>query len=113
MTGLFRKLLYLEGFQTSELYALPHRCEHIDGLGDVILSGDPGQATGSLATGEHGDPLATWIQKFYRAINPHSGCYFLAGEKLGWETTGKNRIRLQISSLRPLEQAGSGLLLPI
>ena len=42
MTDFFRKLLYLESCQNGEPYAfLPHRCERIDGNGDVILSGDP------------------------------------------------------------------------
>ena len=115
----FRKLLYLEGFQTSEPYAfLPHRCEHIDGLGDVILSGDPDGGRPDLfwATGEQVEiPWPLGFKKFYRAINPHSGCYFLSRRKARlvrdyWQK--QNWIaNFQLSG--PLEQAGSGLLLPI
>ena len=37
----FAKILYLDRYQRWPLCLLPHRCEHIPGRGDVILSGDP------------------------------------------------------------------------
>ena len=115
----FRKLLYLESCQNGEPYAfLPHRCECIDGNGDVILSGDPDGGRPDLFwdTGEQIEiPWPLGVKKFYRATNPHSGCYFLSRQKAGlvrdyWQQ--QNWVaNFQLSG--PLEQAGSGLLLPI
>ena len=67
---------------SDEYYALtPYRCETIPEEGDVILSGDPDGGRPDLFwdTGEQikfawptGDKI------FYRATNPHSGCWFLS-----------------------------------
>ncbi len=114
----FKKLLYLDS-QINDNYAfLPHRCEHIKGKGDVILSGDPDGGRPDLFwdTGESikiNWPLGN--KKFYRATNPHSGCYFLSQrqalkvveywERCNWQAS------FQLSG--PLEQAASGMLLPV
>ena len=37
----FSKILYLDRCSNGRYAFLPHRCEHIPGKGDVILSGDP------------------------------------------------------------------------
>ncbi len=114
----FQKLLYLD-HQTDGSYAfLPHRCEQIPGKGDVILSGDPDGGRPDLFwdTGETLTldwPLGS--KTFYRATNPHSGCYFLSKRqalavKSYWDE------RQWISNFElsgPLEQAASGLLLPV
>lgn len=115
----FKKILYLDACTKWGQYAfLPHRCEHIDGHGDVILSGDPDGGRPDLFwdTGEQVEipwPLGT--KKFYRATNPHSGCYFLSRRQAGlvrdfWQQRNWHA-SFQLSG--PLEQAGSGLLLPI
>ena len=44
----FAKILYLDRCSDGSYAFLPHRCEHIAGQGDVILSGDPDGATGSV-----------------------------------------------------------------
>ena len=104
---------------TSEEYAfLPHRCEHIHSRGDVILSGDPDGGRPDLfwATGEEIEinwPLGA--KRFYRATNPHSGCFFISrGQALKvlayWQQRNW-KADFQLSG--PLEQAGSGILLPI
>ena len=54
-------------------------------------------------------------RRFYRATNPHSGCYFLTREQAHkvrnfWEPRQWNS-DFQLSG--PLEQAGSGILLPV
>ncbi len=114
----FEKLLYIINYSSGNYVFLPHRCEYISGIGDVILSGDPDGGRPDLFwdTGEELEipwPLGT--RKFYRATNPHSGCYFLSREQAAhvrnyWEN--KNWIAdFQLSG--PLEQAGSGLLLPV
>lgn len=114
----FEKLEYLHRI-VPEIYAfLPHRCEHIPGKGDVILSGDPDGGRDDLfwATGE--TIQVQWPTKnknFYRATNPHSGCYFLSQKQAVrvrefWEQ--KNWTSNFVLS-GPLEQAGSGLLLPV
>ena len=36
----FAKILYLDSFSDGRYAFMPHRCEHIPGHGDVILSGD-------------------------------------------------------------------------
>ena len=54
-------------------------------------------------------------RRFYRATNPHSGCYFLSRRQAGkvrryWADRGWIA-PFQLSG--PLEQAGSGMLLPV
>ena len=114
----FSKLIYLDAQSNGNIAFMPHRCEHIKGRGDVILSGDPDGGRPDLFwdTGEKLDikwPLGD--KQFYRSTNPHSGCYFL---------TKRQAIRVRnywaernwVSEYElsgPLEQAGSGLLLPI
>lgn len=114
----FSKLKALHGAMPDQYTFIPHRCEHITGRGDVILSGDPDGGRPDLFwdTGESIKlKWATGDYIFYRATNPHSGCYFLNRrqalmvrefwEKSDWKS------RFQLSG--PLEQAGSGLLLPV
>ena len=61
------------------------------------------------------DHLALGDKTFYRATNPHSGCYFLtrsqAQQALNHWVQQNWTPRFVLSG--PLEQAGSGLLLPI
>ena len=116
--NFFEKLHYLHRTVPDIFAFLPHRCEHIPGNGDVILSGDPDGGRNDLfwATGETIEvPWPTTNKKFYRATNPHSGCFFLSQKqalrvRAFWE-------EMQWSSdfvlSGPLEQAGSGLLLPV
>ena len=97
---------------------MPHRCEHIPDRGDVILSGDPDGGRPDLFwdTGETiSIPWPLGNRRFYRATNPHSGCYFLSRNQAlavrdfwvqknwrpDWNLSG------------PLEQACSGILLPV
>lgn len=114
----FWKINYLANITNNEYAFLPHRCEEIPNRGDVILSGDPdgGRAdlfwdTGEKITVEW--PLGT--RRFYRATNPHSGCYFLNKEqaiKLREYWQSKKWIAdFRLSG--PLEQAASGILLPV
>ena len=113
----FAKILYLDQYSDGRYAFLPHRCEHIPGRGDVILSGDPDGGRPDLFwdTGETiCIPWPLGNRHFYRATNPHSGCYFLSQRQAltirdfwvrknwhpDWNLSG------------PLEQAGSGMLLP-
>jgi hypothetical protein len=115
---LFSKILYLDRSTDGTYAFIPHRCEAIPGHGDVILSGDPDGGRPDLFwdTGEKISvswPLGN-IQ-FYRATNPHSGCYFLSRRQAlrvadFWKARNW-RPDFQLSG--PLEQAGSGILLPI
>ena len=114
----FGKILYLDQFNDGRYAFLPHRCEHIPGQGDVILSGDPDGGRPDLFwdTGEvRSIPWPLGERRFYRATNPHSGCYFLTRRQAlavkdfwiqknwcpEWKLSG------------PLEQACSGMLLPV
>ena len=116
-TEFFLKIKYLESSTKEEYAFLPHRCEHIPGKGDVILSGDPdgGRADLFWATGEK---IAIDWQlsecQFYRATNPHSGCYFLGQKKamMVRDYWIDQDWRSKWSLSGPLEQAGSGMLLP-
>jgi hypothetical protein len=114
----FHKISYLVE-QTNNGYAfMPHRCEEIQGRGDVILSGDPDGGRPDLFwdTGEQITiPWPLGDKKFYRATNPHSGCYFLTRSQAVallhfWERRSW-KADFQLSG--PLEQAASGLLLPV
>ena len=117
-SDFFQKLHYLHTNTPAEYCLLPHRCEHIPEQGDVILSGDPDGGRPDLFwdTGEKiGIPWPTGMKMFYRATNPHSGCYFLSKDKaLSVFNYWKDRNWLSPFQLSgPLEQAGSGLLLPV
>lgn len=97
---------------------IPHRCETIPDLGDVILSGDPDGGRPDLFWATNECIQVDWPlgpRRFYRATNPHSGCYYLS------QMQGKNVLehwqsRKWVSDFTlsgPLEQAGSGILLPV
>ncbi len=114
----FLKIKYLDEQTDGNIAFMPHRCESIPGEGDVILSGDPEGGRPDLFwdTGEKIEiPWPLGNQYFYRATNPHSGCYFLTQRqalKVRDYWINKNWISdFELSG--PLEQAGSGLLLPI
>ena len=114
----FAKILYLDRYSDGRYAFMPHRCEHIPAQGDVILSGDPDGGRPDLFwdTGETiSIPWPLGNRRFYRATNPHSGCYFLSRRQAltvkdfwvqknwcpNWNLSG------------PLEQACSGMLLPV
>ena len=114
----FQKLSYIYNAIPQEYAVLPHRCELIENKGEVILSGDPDGGRPDLYwdTGERikiGWP--TGVKTLYRATNPHSGCYFLTKDRAQkvlsyWnERNWQSKFRLS----GPLEQAASGLLLPV
>ena len=114
----FAKILYLDRYSDGNYTFLPHRCEHIAGKGDVILSGDPDGGRPDLFwdTGEMLNiPWPLGERRFYRATNPHSGCYFLSRRQAmmvnKYWTDHRWIAPFQLSG--PLEQAGSGMLLPV
>ena len=114
----FAKILYLDHCSDGSHAFLPHRCEHIPGRGDVILSGDPDGGRPDLFwdTGEQlSIPWPLGERYFYRATNPHSGCYFLTKRQaIAVRDYWRGRqwsAPFQLSG--PLEQAGSGTLLPV
>jgi hypothetical protein len=114
----FEKIYRLIELTEGSYVFMPHRCERIPGLGDVILSGDPDVAWPDLfwATGETLQ-FDSWIgpRRFYRAANPHSGCFVLSSEqglklRQYWqEREWKDDFRFA----GPLEHAATGLLLPV
>ena len=114
----FAKIQALVHLTGGDYAFLPHRCERIPGMGDVILSGDPDGGRPDLfwATGETIEvrwPLGP--RRFYRATNPHSGCYFLTTEQAqkACEHWQRQHWQSGFQLSGPLEQAGSGLLLPL
>jgi hypothetical protein len=114
----FQKILWLVGITGGQYAFLPHRCEGIPERGDVILSGDPDGGRPDLfwATGETIEmPWPLGARRFYRATNPHSGCFFLSRDqalmvKAHWE---ERQWQPTFQLAGPLEQAGSGMLLPV
>jgi len=114
----FHKIMCMTKNTGGEFAFMPHRCEQIPGMGDVILSGDPdgGRADLFWATGE--TIIVDWplgIRKFYRATNPHSGCFFLEQQQAlrvlrYWENRDW---KCDFLLSGPLEQAGSGMILPV
>lgn len=114
----FHKLTWLVS-QSSVQYAfLPHRCESIPERGDVILSGDPDGGRPDLFWGTGEQLTFNWStgkRHFYRATNPHSGCFFLTQQQAlilrnHWHSRAWVA-DFQLSG--PLEQAASGMLLPV
>ncbi len=115
---LFRKILYLVNLTKNNYAFLPHRCELIPEKGDVILSGDPDGGRPDLFWDTKEQIEIAWPlgnKKFYRATNPHSGCYFLSKNQAikTLEFWQKNNWCAEFQLSGPLEQAGSGMLLPI
>jgi len=117
-TEFFAKIAQLINITGGDYAFIPHRCEQIPGKGDVILSGDPDGGRPDLfwATGETIQiawPLG--LRSFYRATNPHSGCYFLSQRQalkvLNYWQSRNWQSNFQLSG--PLEQACSGMLLPV
>ena len=114
----FAKILYLDRCSNGNYIFLPHRCEHIPGRGDVILSGDPDEGRPDLFwdTGETIEiPWPLGNRRFYRATNPHAGCYFLSRRQAlkvrdFWV---KKNWHSEWNLSGPLEQACSGILLPV
>ena len=114
----FHKIRWLVGCSGGPFAFLPHRCEQIPGRGDVILSGDPDGGRPDLFWDTGESVAMAWPlgeRRFYRATNPHSGCYFLTREQAQkvrnfWEPRQWSS-DFQLSG--PLEQAGSGILLPV
>ena len=114
----FQKILYLERCAEGNYAFLPHRCEQIPGQGDVILSGDPDGGRPDLFWDTQERITIDWPlgqRCFYRATNPHSGCYFLGGEKANrvYEFWRERNWQADWCLSGPLEQAGSGMLLPV
>lgn len=116
--SFFEKLRTLELCSGTEYAFMPHRCEYIDGKGDVLLSGDPDGGRPDLfwATGE---ALSyRWLERvvtFYRAVNPHSGCYFLSRKQAMRvrEYWNCRKWKADFELAGPLEQAASGILVPV
>ena len=114
----FTKVKDINEVIPKEYILLPHRCEKIPGKGFVILSGDPDGGRKDLFW-DTGEKLKVkWASKglnIYRATNPHSGCFFLTKEKArivhDYWISKKWKCNFELSG--PLEQAASGILLPI
>lgn len=114
----FSKIHRLIELTQGQYVFMPHRCERIPGRGEVILSGDPDHVWPDLfwATGETLQ-FDSWLgpRRFYRAANPHSGCFVLSRDQAllvrrYWQE------RNWQSSFRfsgPLEHAATGVLLPV
>lgn len=114
----FAKVAYLVAEAGPDYAFLPHRCESIPGKGDVILSGDPDGGRPDLFWDTKEELRIPWPlgdRHFYRATNPHSGCYFLSRDQATtvcsyWQSRNWQS-PFQLSG--PLEQAASGMLLPV
>ena len=114
----FHKIAWLDQNTDGSYAFFPHRCELIPREGDVILSGDPDGGRPDLFwdTGETlSVPWSLGERRFYRATNPHSGCFFLSRRQaLGLLSHWQQREWTPDFQLAgPLEQACTGLLLPV
>ena len=114
----FNKLLFMMENLPTEYTVIPHRCEWIEGKGEVILSGDPEGGRNDLYW-DTGEKLRIgWgnsVKTLYRATNPHSGCFFLSRKqgirvrKFWEEREWKSPYMLS----GPLEHAASGRLIEV
>ena len=112
----FFKIRYLVENSGNEYVFLPHRCEEIISDGEVILSGDPDGGREDLFWDTKEWVTCKWSEqeyRFYRATNPHSGCYFITRDqaliaKQYW--VEKNWLP-NLILCGPLEQAASGMLI--
>ena len=117
MIEFFRKVIYLDAITSNSQYAfIPHRCEEIKGKGDVILSGDPDGGRPDLFwdTGETIEipwPLGRkkFIEQLILILVAISEQYKAKFVRKYWE---KRNWVAEFELSGPLEQAGSGLLLP-
>ena len=116
-TEFFEKIIYLINYTNGNYAFMPHRCEYMKNIGDVILSGDPDGGRSDLFWDTKEEINIQWnlgLKTFYRATNPHSGCYFLSKDQASkaaqyWiDCNWKSNFQLS----GPLEQAASGLILP-
>ena len=117
-SNFFNKIEYLQKVLPDEYTVIPHRCESIPEKGDVILSGDPDGGRRDLFWDTKEAIKMNWptgIINFYRAVNPHSGCFFITSKQARkirnlWEARAWNS-PFVLSG--PLEQAGSGRIIEI
>lgn len=114
----FHKVRWLVDQCGEEYGFMPHRCELIPSKGEVILSGDPDGGRPDLfwATGESLKVQWPLGEKyFYRATNPHSGCFFLTrAQAMKVRSYWASRAwKADFQLAGPLEQASSGILLPV
>ena len=114
--SFFQKVRLFEEIFPDEFIIIPHRCESMANKGDVILSGDPDGGRKDLFW-DTGEAIRMRWQlgdkTFYRATNPHSGCFFIGKRKAmvlkkKWEERGW-KSPFQLSG--PMEQAASGRLI--
>ena len=117
-TEFFAKILHLVSSAGTEYAFIPHRCERIPGRGDVVLSGDPDEGRPDLFWDTKEIIKTTWTlgtKNFYRATNPHSGCYFLTKSQalIVRDYWNSRQWKPEFVLSGPLEQAGSGMLLPV
>lgn len=112
----FPKIKYFHEILPQTYTILPHRCEHISGSGEVILSGDPDGGRPDLFWDTKETIGVSWPtgkKTMYRATNPHSGCFFISSKQAEniLESWQKRNWRSSFELSGPLEQAGSGRLL--
>jgi len=105
--------------QAGEDYAfMPHRCEHLPGVGDVVLASEPTEPRPDLfwATGEMLE--LAWLgssKRFARVVNPHAGCYLLTQAQAArahgyWQA---RQWQIDYHWAGKLEMACTGIFLPI
>jgi len=112
----FDKVKYLVENKGNEYVFLPHRCEEIPNNGEVILSGDPDGGRDDLFWDTKELLICKWNEqkyKFYRATNPHSGCYFITREQaiIARQYWVEKNWMPDLILCGPLEQAASGMLI--
>jgi len=112
----FYKIKYFVENYGSEFVFLPHRCEEINNSGEVILSGDPDGGREDLFWDTKECITTKWSEqeyKFYRATNPHSGCYFITRDQalIAKRYWNEKNWMPDIILCGPLEQAASGMLI--
>ena len=114
----FEKILFLNSIYGDEYVFMPHRFERATEKGEVVLSGDPEGGRDDLFW-DTGETISVeWgirERSFYRATNPHSGCFFLTKEQARiCDAYWRNKKWIADFVLAgPLEHACTGILLPI
>ncbi|WP_320675941.1 hypothetical protein [Prochlorococcus sp. MIT 1300] len=102
----------------NEYVFMPHRCERLSGIGDVVLAGEPIEKRPDLFWATEEELIIDWLntpKSFRRVVNPHSGCFFLTQEQsvIAHNYWHSRKWQIDYHWAGKMEMACTGIFLPI